>query len=331
MIPAGRPLRVGVLGCADIARRRVLPALAALEETELTAVASRSIERARALAGAFGAAPVSGYAALLAREDVDAVYVPVPAALHATWVSAALDAGKHVLAEKPLTIRGGQTAELIGRARDRGLVLMENVMFVHHTQHEAVRRLVERGAIGRLRALRAVFAVPERPAGDIRYDPALGGGALWDVGVYPLRAALHLLGPELSVAGAVLSRGRGRNVDTSGSVLLRRADGVTAQLLFGMEHAYGSEYELWGSEGRLWLDRAFTPAADHEPVVRIQRGSVVEEVVLPAEDQVATTLRAWVAAVREQRPADPLTLRQARLLDEVRHAAGMSTGVSHDT
>ncbi|MFF1506885.1 Gfo/Idh/MocA family protein [Streptomyces sp. NPDC058326] len=330
MTPAGRPLRVGVLGCADIARRRVLPALAALPETRLTAVASRSADKARELASAFGATPVTGYSALLAREDVDAVYVPVPAALHATWVSAALDAGKHVLAEKPLTIRGGQTAELVARARDRGLVLMENVMFVHHGQHEAVRRLVDSGAIGRPRALRAAFAVPERPADDIRYDPALGGGALWDVGVYPLRAALHLLGPELSVVGAVLSRGHGRDVDTSGAVLLRTPDGVTAQLLFGMEHAYGSEYELWGSEGRLRLDRAFTPAADHEPVVRIERSSGVREVVLPAEDQVTTTLRTWVAAVREGRPTDPLTVRQAQLLDDVRDAAGLSVGAFHN-
>ncbi len=317
------PLRVGVLGCAEIARRRVMPALAVLEGTDLTAVASRSAVRAREFAAPYDCAAVTGYDELLARDDIDAVYVPVPAALRGRWVAAALDAGKHVLAEKPLTPRWQDTTELVGRARARGLALMENVMFVHHGQHAVVRDLMEQGAIGEPRSLRAVFAVPKRPADDIRYRPELGGGALMDVGVYPLRAALHLLGPELTVSGAVLTRGRGRAVDTSGVVLLRTPDGVTAQLSFGLEHAYGSMYEVWGSEGRLVLDKAFTPAADHQPVVWIEGIAGVREMVLEAEDQVAATLRAWVTAVREGIPTSDMVIRQAELLHAVEQCAGV--------
>jgi predicted dehydrogenase len=199
---------------------------------------------------------------------------------------------------------------------------MENVMFVQHAQHAEVRRLVAEGVVGEPRSLHATFAVPALPGNDIRYRPELGGGALWDVGVYPVRAALHLLGPELEVVGAVSSAGPGRQVDTSGAALLVTPCGVTAQLTFGLEHAYRSAYEVRGSEGSIALDRAFTPPADHVPVLRVVRGAEVRELRLRPDDQVARTVAAFAAAVREgcHDPAD--TLRQARLLAQVKDAFG---------
>ncbi|NEE17571.1 Gfo/Idh/MocA family oxidoreductase, partial [Streptomyces sp. SID7499] len=191
------PVRVGVLGTASIARRRLLPALAACPDTRLVAVASRAPATAEEAAAPYGCEAVEGYGALLARDDVDAVYVPLPAALHAPWVRAALTAGKHVLAEKPLSTDAATTGGLLALARDKGLVLSENVMFVHHARHAEVRRLIEDGAIGDVRAFHAAFTVPRPPDGDIRHSAGLGGGALGDMGVYPVRAALHLLGDGL--------------------------------------------------------------------------------------------------------------------------------------
>ncbi|SHN06528.1 Predicted dehydrogenase [Actinacidiphila paucisporea] len=315
-------VRIGVLGCADIALRRMLPAIAARPEVELVAIASRDPARAAEQAREYGCAAVSGYAELLDRDDVDAVYVPLPAGLHARWVAAALRAGKHVLAEKPLTTDAALTAQLLDRAEAYGLVLMENVMFVHHAQHARVRQLLASGAIGEPRSLHASFAVPALPDDNIRYRPELGGGALWDVGVYPVRAALHLLGADLRVAGAVLSAGSGRQVDTSGAALLATPSGVTAQLTFGLEHAYRSAYEVGGSAGRITVDRAFTPPADHVPVLRVERGSAVEELRLAPDDQVGNTVAAFARAVRAGGHDDPDCLRQARLLQELRDAAG---------
>ncbi|MER7847445.1 Gfo/Idh/MocA family oxidoreductase [Kitasatospora sp. NPDC096077] len=328
--PAADPvLRLGVLGCAGIARRRMLPAMAAHYAVELRAVASRSADRAAATAVPYGARPVTGYAELLADPSLDAVYLPLPAALHARWVAAALDAGKHVLAEKPLTTDPARTRALLERARALGLVLRENTMFVHHGQHAAVRRLLADGAIGEPRVLHAAFTVPAPPEGDIRYDPELDGGCLADIGLYPVRAAVHLLGTELDVAGAVLSATPGRRVETSGAALLRRADGVSAQLTFGMEHAYRSRYELWGSEGRITVDRAFTPAADHRPRLLLERASGTETVTLPAEDQAAATLTAFAAAVhgRPGGAGDEVELlAQADLLARIRRTAASGSG-----
>jgi predicted dehydrogenase len=313
------PVRIGVLGCADIARRRMLPAFAACPATEVSAVAGRDAAKARSLGAEFSARGMEGYAALLADGEVDAVYVPLPLALHAEWVEAALRSGKHVLAEKPLTQQPERTAALFGLARERGLTLMENVMFVHHGQHARVREAVADGAIGEVRAFHAAFTVPRRPLDDIRYDPALGGGALWDTGVYPLRAAMELLGPELEVLGACLTAGPGFAVDTSGAALLRSGDGACVQLTFGLDHAYRNSYELCGSAGRITLDRVFTPPADHVPVAVLENGSGRTALELEPDDQVANTVAAFAAAVRAggRRVLEADSLRQAHLLDSV--------------
>ncbi|MET9608688.1 Gfo/Idh/MocA family oxidoreductase [Streptomyces sp. NPDC006512] len=316
------PVRIGVLGCADIARRRMLPALRAASGTALVAVASRDAAKARDTAAEAGCEAVTGYGALLERPDVDAVYVPLPAALHATWVEAALRAGKHVLAEKPLTTDLADTRRLTALAGAAGLVLRENVMFVHHSQHAAVRALVAGGAIGELRSFRAEFTVPRLPDSDIRYDAALGGGALWDTGVYPVRAALHFLGDRLETEAAVLVRGGpGRAVDTAGTALLRTPEGVTAQLSFGLDHGYRSAYEITGSEGRVTVERAFTPPAGHPPTVRLERRTGVEEIGLAPDDQVLRTVAAFAADVRAAAGPEASLLRQAELLDRIHRSA----------
>ncbi|MFF0297092.1 Gfo/Idh/MocA family protein [Kitasatospora sp. NPDC004614] len=315
------PLRIGVLGCAEIARRRMLPAIAAQPGLRLTAIASRDPERAKPLAAQYGCR-ATDYRALVESPDVDAVYVPLPIALHAEWVAAALDAGKHVLAEKPLTADPAATAALQRRAEERELVLRENVMFVHHPVHEQVRRLVADGAIGELRMFSAAFAIPALPADNIRHRPELGGGALLDVGYYPVRAALHFLGPELTVTGAALHRGAGSAVETSGAAVLTTPGGVLAQLAFGMDHAYRNSYELWGSTGRIRVERAFTPPADQPPTVLLERGGSTEQPLFAAADQVAETLAAFTRAVAEgATAADELTHRQSELLYRLRAAA----------
>ncbi|XVV00992.1 Gfo/Idh/MocA family protein [Actinosynnema sp. CA-248983] len=315
------PLRIGVLGCADIAVRRMLPAFAASPHTGLSAVASRDPARAAAVAGEHGARAARDYREVLADPAVDAVYVPLPPALHAEWVEAALLADKHVLAEKPLTTDAGQTNRLLALARARGLALVENVLFVHHPQHAAVRDLVADGAIGEPRAFSAAFTIPRRPLGDIRYQPELGGGALLDTGLYPVRAAMHLLGTDLRVVGATLTRAPGFAVDTSGAALLATPDGVTAQVTFGLDHGYRSAYELWGTEGRLTVEPAFTPPADHRPVLRLARRTGTEEVALAATDQTVAAVTAFAHAVAAAR-TDDAALHQARLLDDIRTESG---------
>ncbi|WHT23339.1 Gfo/Idh/MocA family oxidoreductase [Crossiella sp. CA-258035] len=324
------PLRIGVMGCADIAWRRTLPAMAAVPQVALVAVGSRDRERAALFAGRFGGDPVVGYERILERADVDAVYVPLPIGLHGEWVARALAAGKHVLVEKPLTTGRDAAEELVLAARRRGLVLMENFAFLHHSQHAFVRRLIAEGAIGDLRSVTSEFGVPPRAPEDFRYREDLGGGALLDMGVYPLRAAMMFLGPDLEVRGASLRFDPAYRVEVSGSVLLTSPQDVTAHLTFGFERSYRCRYAVWGSAGRLSVDRAFTSPDWLRPVVRIQRQDRLEELTLPAEDQFAESLRAFAAAVGDE--AGPggdgdLMTTLAGLVESVRAAARTATPV----
>jgi NDP-hexose-3-ketoreductase len=319
---------MGVLGCSDVARRRTLPAMAGHPLISLTAVASRSPAKAAAFAAEFGCDAVDGYRRLLERPDVDAVYVPLPTGLHAAWVHDALSSGRHVLAEKPLSTDFAQAAQLVALARSRGLLLRENFTFLHHSQHTAVRRLLEERAIGELRSLEAVFGIPPLPRDDIRYRPDLGGGALLDVGVYPIRAATLFLGAGLKAVGAVCGYDPQSGVDTSGSALLHAPDGVSAHLTFGFTHSYRSAYALWGSRGRLVLERAFTPPADHRPVVRVECEGRVTEHRLPADHQFARTVGDFArAALAGETDDGAEILRQAALVDAVRDAGARTSAV----
>lgn len=323
-----RPLRFGVLGCADIALRRVMPALHAEPATEVRAVAARDPERAATAARPYDAAPVHGYQALLERDDIDAVYVPLPAALHAEWNEAVLRSGRHLLAEKPMTTDPASTRELLDLAEKSGLGLMENVMFVHHGLHSTVRGLLRDGAIGGFRSLHAAFGIPRLPDHDIRHDPDLGGGALNDVGIYPLRLALHLLGEDLEVLGAHLGRSPGDRVETSGAALLRISGGGTAQVAFGMDHGYRSAFDVWGSTGRISVNRAYTPPPDLSPVIRLHHRDGHTDIRVPAENQARATVAAFAASVRSGTGAayDRHTPAvQAALLEAVRAHASQET------
>jgi predicted dehydrogenase len=320
-------LRFGVLGTAGIARRRMLPALRTAPGVEPVAVASRDAATAERTAEEFALTPVVGYQALLDRDDIDAVYIPLPTGLHAEWIGAALAAGKHVLCEKALVPEYATAEKLVAQARAAGLLLMESFMFLHHSQHAAVRSMIADGVIGEVRAFTSAFGIAPRPEGDVRYAADLGGGALLDVGVYPIRAAQLLLGPELTVAGAVLRHDPRHGVDIAGGALLSTPDGVTAELSFGFEHAFRSMYALWGSRGRLSLARAFTPPDDLTPVVRIEDENGVREVSLPADHQFVNIAAAFARTVLDGGDLVPHgedILRQAALVTAVRNAASGS-------
>jgi predicted dehydrogenase len=317
-------VRVGVLGCASIALRRALPAMQEAEGIEVAAIASRDPARARDAARRFGCAASGDYGAVLERPDVDAVYIPLPTGLHAEWAGRALAAGKHVLSEKPLTADPGTALGLVERAAKAGLWLMENFMFLHHSQHETVRRLIADGRIGEPRVFSASFGIPPRDPSDVRYRADLGGGALLDVGVYPIRAAQFLLGADLEVVGSVRRVDEARGVDVGGHVLLCTRSGATAELSFGFEHAYRSCYSLWGDRGRLTLDRAFTPPPAWRPAVRVHGQDRAEELTLPADHQFRNIAEYFARSIRtgaDFGPEGEAIVRQARLIDRVRASA----------
>ncbi|GAB3740956.1 Gfo/Idh/MocA family oxidoreductase [Amycolatopsis oliviviridis] len=292
------PVRVGVLGCADIARRRTLPALVACPGTEPVAVASRTPVKAGALAAEFGCRPVTGYERLLADDGIDAVYIAVPAGLHAEWCAKALSAGRHVLVEKPFAVDTAEADALVDLAGARGRVLMENRMFARHPQHALVRSLIDAGRIGEPKVLTATMAMPRRAPDDIRYRGDLAGGALLDVGYYPIGAAVLLFGPDWDVVGAVLDHDDRLGVDTGGDILLRSAGGVSAHLTFGFDHYYRAAYQVRGSAGTITAERAFTPPPTLSPTVRVEGAGGHTEISVSPFDQFRAVAADFAAAVQ---------------------------------
>lgn len=321
-----RPVKFGVLGCASVAKRHVLPAMKALPYVELVAVGSRTREKASAFADEFGCRAVTGYEDLLSMADIEAVYMPLPTGLHLEWAHRALDAGKHVFIEKSLANDLSDARSIVDKARMRGLLVKENYMFEYHSQQSVVRDLLRTHA-GKVRLFRASFGFPPLPPENFRYDRKLGGGSLLDAGGYVLKA-LDVFFPEHKpkVKAATLSFDES-GVDIAGAVTVDlECDGqyIPAHLAFGFDHFYQCNIEIWGSQAKICTDRTFTAAVNFAPSIRVENCSGVENIKLPSDNHFCNILSRFVESVRsvnEHTAEYESILKQAALQDDVRRVA----------
>ena len=256
------PFRYGILGCGNIAGQFAAD-LADAQESVVAAVASRSADKARDFGARFGVSPdhcFGGYARLLADNTLDAVYVALPNHEHHGWSKRALVAGKHVLCEKPFTLNTADAEDLFDTADNAGLRVMEAFMYRCHPLTQAVVDAVHSGAIGRLRMVRASFCYrTSRIGGNVRFDPAIGGGGLWDIGSYCVSVARLLAGCEpdaVHAAGHFHEAG----VDDVAAGLLNFPNGVTASLTFGMSVQADNTLHLGGDAGWIQVPVPWKPA-----------------------------------------------------------------------
>jgi xylose dehydrogenase (NAD/NADP) len=290
-------LRWGILSTANIADKL----LGSGSDQRFVAVGSRSCERAQAWAAERGIPRAHGsYQELLADPDVEAVYVPLPNALHVEWSIRALEAGKHVLCEKPMSRRPEEVERAFAVAQERGRVLAEAFMWRHHPQVARARELIVGGAVGRLRLVRAAFSFVERDPDDVRLQGDLDGGALMDVGCYCVSGCRALTGadPESAFAEQVVG---GRGVDVVLAGTLRFPGDVLGVLDCGLATAPRDELEAVGDEGSLFLD---DPWHGREAVIEVRgAGGAVERVEAGPANSYALELADFEAAVRGREQA----------------------------
>jgi predicted dehydrogenase len=261
-------IRWGILGCARIARRRLIPGIARSSAGLLHALSSRDDATSLAWAREFGIPKAYGsYDALLADPEIDAVYVPLPNELHKPWVMAAADAGKHVLCEKPLALDPRQALAMAEHCRKRGVILMEAFMWRHQERTLRIRQMVQDGNIGELLLIRSSFSFPIAPEA-WRLDPARGGGALWDVGCYGVNTARFFAGEEPRRFRSFARFGPS-GVDMSLTALLEFPSGVLAQIDCSFEQPYRCHYELSGTRGLIDVPLAYLPAAGTNPAANL--------------------------------------------------------------
>jgi predicted dehydrogenase len=322
-------VRWGVLGVAKIAREKVIPAMHGSRRAEVTAIASRDLDKARAAAAALGIPRAYGsYEGLLADQDVEAVYNPLPNHLHVPWSIRAAERGKHVLCEKPIGLTAGEARALLA-ARDRtGVLVQEAFMIRSHPQWARAVAIAESGRIGTARSMMGGFSFFNDNAANIRNVPAYGGGAIMGIGCYLINTARLVFATEPERVVAAIERDPELGIDRLASMLLD----------FGRGHAIGTcsirmvPYQrviIFGTRGRVEIEIPFNAPRDRPCRLLVDDGSDlfgggIERIEVETCDQYTIQADLFSQAVRGERPpVYPLedSVRNMAVIDAVFRSA----------
>lgn len=314
-------IRLGIICPSEIAFRRFLPALQGASDkivfsaigiaspnewfgdlsnisaSQINLQQKNELAKAQSFIDSFGGQIVVGYEKLVSSNEIDAVYIPLPPALHFMWARKALVYGKHVFVEKPSTTTLEETNELIRIASDNHLALHENYMFVYHNQLNEINKVIEKGEIGEVRLYRITFGFPRRQQNDFRYNKSLGGGALLDAGGYCLKYANCLLGNTAKIVTSYSNFIEGFDVDMFGSATLVNDNGNVAQIAFGMDNDYRCDIEIWGSNGTITSNRILTAPAGFTPTYLIKKNQDFESRDLPQDDSFRKSIMRFVDCI----------------------------------
>ena len=318
-------MRIGVLGAAPIVNMALVTPAGVIPGAVVEAVAARELSRAQKFARRFDIPKAYGsYSELLADAEIDAVYIPLPPSLHSTWATAAVDAGKHVLIEKPFTANGDDAAALVARAEKSGLVVMEAFHSVFHPLVDDLRRILASGTIGTPLTAYGVFSIPIPPGKSTRWDVSLGGGALMDVGCYPIRMFQSVFGstPEVLEASALDSGG----IDRAMSATLRFPDGPRASIKASI---WSAAFELprltiTGTEGSLSVSSPYHPQFGSTIRIRSRSGKTKQRV--SKASTYTLQLEAFRDAIQNGTPLKSGlqdSLAMMRVIDAIYLKAGM--------
>jgi len=272
-----RKITWGILSTANIGVKRVIPAILAGQGGRIAAIASRDADRAASIAARFDIARSYGsYEALLADPEVDAIYNPLPNHLHVEWTVKALDAGKHVLCEKPIGL-DVREAEAIVLARERsGKRVVEAFMVRFHPQWHRIRELVREGRIGNVGAIQSAFLFTVLDANNVRNRADMGGGSLYDVGCYPIVTARYVFGAEPERAVALIDRDPVLGVDRLTGGLLPFPGGRHLVFSSALQLAAYQRVVILGSAGRIEVAVPFTPQKDHACRIVVDTGASLD-------------------------------------------------------
>lgn len=301
-------LNWGILGCAGIARKAMIPAIRRSARGRVLAIASRDPERATGFAAEMGIPRVhESYEALLADPEIDAIYNPLPNHLHVPMTLAALAAGKPVLCEKPIALSATEAQSLLAAQCASGLLVAEAFMVRFHPQWLRARALIAEGRIGTLRAIQTAFCYFLRDPANVRNQSQIGGGALFDVGCYAVNTARFLFGTEPERAIGLFDRDPDFGTDRLMSGLVGFPGGGQLVFTCATQAALTQKITLIGTEGRIELPVPFNPAAGAATRVLLDdsrdlTGGGRSEIAIPPADQYQAQADAFAAAVLDGVP-----------------------------
>jgi len=267
------PLKFGIIGCSRIAKKSVIPAIIKSEYAGLEIIGSRSTDKAKEFAKEFDCKKFGTYEDVISNNSVDVVYISTPIGTHAEWSKKATKAGKHVYVEKSSAEDLGRAEEMVQSAKENNVRIMEGFMFRFHPQHQKVKELIKEGKIGEVKSFNGIFGFPAFPEGDIRYEHiAYGGGFLKDSGCYPICASRMIFNEEpIGVFSnkKFINNDKG-HTDVQGSLILFYENDKTATISYINGSYYQAKYEVWGTDGVISLDRAYSVPPDFTTKVTLQ-------------------------------------------------------------
>jgi predicted dehydrogenase len=279
-------VRWGILSTARIGTAKVIPAMQAGANCDIVAIASRSLERAQATAARLGIAKAYGsYEELLADPEIDAVYNPLPNHLHVPWSVKALEAGKHVLCEKPIALTAAEAQELLDAAKRRPqLKVMEAFMYRHHPQWQRAQRLVSEGKIGELCTIQSFFSYHNVDPDNIRNIAAMGGGGLMDIGCYCISLSRFIFDAEPQRVLGIVEYDARFETDRLASGVLDFGRG-SATFTCSTQLIPYQRVNIFGTGGRVEIEIPFNAPNDRPCKMWHQHGGEIEEILLEVCDQ----------------------------------------------
>jgi predicted dehydrogenase len=304
-------LRFGILSTAKIGTDKVIPAMQAGKYCDVVAIASRDVGRAKAAATPLGIAKAYGsYEELLADSAIDAIYNPLPNHLHVPWSIKCLEAGKHVLCEKPIGMSAAEAQQLLDASpRHPQRKIMEAFMYRHHPQWQMAKQLVTEGQIGRLRTIQSFFSYNNLDPKNIRNIAEVGGGGLMDIGCYNISQSRFIFGSEPQRVLGIVEFDEKFKTDRLASGILE-FEGGAATFTCGTQIAPYQRVNIFGDEGRIEIEIPFNAPPDRPCKLWHQRDTKIEEHLLPVANQYQIQGDLFAMAVLENRPV-PTPLEDA--------------------
>jgi NDP-hexose-3-ketoreductase len=264
------PLKFGIIGCSKIAKKSVIPAIIKSEFAELEMIGSRTVEKSKEFSTKFNCKKNGTYDDVISDDSINAVYISTPIGTHAELAIKAASAGKHVYCEKSSTDSFTSAKKMVECSKNNNVRIMEGFMFRFHPQHKKVKELINNNKIGNLDSFYGSFGFPSFPEGDIRYNKELGGGFLNDSGCYPICASRMIFGEEPISVFSQSNNETKNGVDIKGTSILKYKNNKTANLTYSNGNYYQAKYEVWGSEGIISLDRAYSVPSNFVTKINLQ-------------------------------------------------------------
>lgn len=284
-------IKIAVIGCSSIAERTVIPSIIENSCFSLVMVGSRSKQKGEVFANKFNC-KFGSYHDVLASEEVDAVYISLPAGLHYYWGKEVLNHNKHLLMEKPFVSTYQEACELIHLAKCKRLVAMEGLAYVFHPYMPELMKLLANNTIGDLRYIHSSFGFPFLPKTDIRNNPDIGGGAILDNLIYPLSFALKVFDSNYQKLSANIIWNEQTQIDERGFLKIDWHN-VSAHLNYGFGFFYQNFVELWGNKGLIRIDRAFTSPKDYCVTIKVSDSNRSYSIEIPPANQFSLMLTAF--------------------------------------